>query len=63
MEKMIRFIGSFVSIILLFFLTKNIANFFDIGIEIYGIYLMIAAVTLTFYGVLPAAITDVFSIS
>ena len=60
MEKLIRFIVAFGSIVVLFFLTKNITYFFDIGIEIYGIYLMIAVVTLTFYGVLPSDITDVF---
>ena len=61
MEKLIRFIVAVGSIVVLFFLAKNITYIFDIGIETFGIYIMIAAVTITFYGILPTHITDVFN--
>ena len=51
-NELVRYVVAIGSIIILFFLTKNIVHFFDIGIEIYGIYLMIAIVTLIFYAVL-----------
>jgi hypothetical protein len=45
-NNMVIFVVASVSIIILYFLTNHIAYFFDIGVDIYGIYLMVAIVAI-----------------
>mgnify|MGYP000181631155 FL=1 len=58
--NLIRYVVIFNSIILLYFLTKKIAHFFDLGIDVYGIYLIIGIGLLTLFAFLPIDITSVF---
>jgi hypothetical protein len=60
MGNLMRYVVIFNSIILLYFLTKNITRFFDLGIDVYGIYLIIGMGLLTLFAFLPSEITSVF---
>ena len=59
-NSMVRFVVAIVSIVILFILTNHIAYFFDIGLDIYGIYLITVIVVIIFKIFLPSLTNGVF---